>query len=239
MKKFNIKEWQDKYLNEADMIKYKSKDGESKEMEVDSAKMQSDDHPAKQAWLKTQKDGDSGEKEKVKGADMFTQGGERQKAKKAKEDPGGWKAGGERQKAKKAKEDPGGWKAGGERQKAKKAKEDPYGFGDFDDSKLTKGYDGESGSDEESGEGNELESLKAKRDDLQQQRSDVKKDIMANRDDKEMVSMLVMQRDEIKDELLDVEEEIEMWQQQEGIREIIGKTGRTVLSRRIKSGETK
>ena len=218
MKKFNIKEWQDKYLNEAGMITYKSKDGESKEMEVDSAKMQSDDHPAKQAWLKTQKDGDSGEKEKVKGADMFTQGGERQKARKAKEDPYGFKAGGERQKAKKAKED----------------EEDPYGFGDFDDSKLTKGYDDESGSDEESGEGDELESLIAKRDDLRQQRSDVKKDIMANRDDKEMVSMLVMQRDEIKDELLDVEEEIEMWQQMEGIQEIIGKTGRAVLSRRIK-----
>ena len=78
MKKFNIKEWQDSQgikgnffdvLSESDMIKYKSKDGEAEEMEADSAKMQPDDHPAKQAWLKTQKDG--GEKEKVKGADMF------------------------------------------------------------------------------------------------------------------------------------------------------------------------
>ena len=156
------------------MIKYKSKDGESKEMEVDSAKMQSDDHPAKQAWLKTQKDGGEKEKEKVKGADMFST-----------DEP---------------------------------STDEPS----------------TDGGDEEEGEEDELESLKAKRDDLQQQRSDVKKDIMANRDDKEMVSMLVMQRDEIKEELEEVEEEIEMLQQMESIQEIIGKTGRTVLARRIK-----
>jgi len=174
-KRFNIKEWQDKYLTESDTIKYKSDDGEAKEMDADAAAKQPEDHPAKIAWEKTQ-DKDDGGGEETKGADMFAQ------------DAG------------------------------EKGEDEEYQDDD----------------DEEGGEEDELESLKAKRDDLQQQRSDVKKDIMANRDDKEMVSMLVQQRDEIKEDLEEVEEEIEMLQQMESIHEIIGKTGRAVLGRRIK-----
>ena len=50
-------------LNEVDddqMIKYKTKDGESKEMEADSAKRMSKDHPAKIAYDKLAGDEDDG-----------------------------------------------------------------------------------------------------------------------------------------------------------------------------------
>tara|TARA_A100001201_G_scaffold69666_1_gene64245 strand:- start:742 stop:1350 length:609 start_codon:yes stop_codon:yes gene_type:complete len=78
MTKFNIRDWQKSHnintswfgiISEADTIKYKDKEGEAKEMDVDAAKKQPDDHPAKQAWLATQK-GD-GEKSEPKGADLF------------------------------------------------------------------------------------------------------------------------------------------------------------------------
>ena len=37
-------------VDDEKMIKYKDKDGESKEMKAGSAKTMSDEHPAKQAW---------------------------------------------------------------------------------------------------------------------------------------------------------------------------------------------
>ena len=59
-------------IMESEIIKYRSKDGESKEMSADAAKRQPEDHPAKQAWLKTQSSGDSPEKStEPKGADLF------------------------------------------------------------------------------------------------------------------------------------------------------------------------
>ena len=58
-KKFNIREWKERYLYE-DTVKYKDADGESQEMEADSAKRQPEEHPAKQAWLKDQKPEDGG-----------------------------------------------------------------------------------------------------------------------------------------------------------------------------------
>jgi hypothetical protein len=61
-----------KRIMEDQTIKYRSKDGESKEMSADAAKRQPEDHPAKQAWLKTQSSGDSPEKStEPKGADLF------------------------------------------------------------------------------------------------------------------------------------------------------------------------
>ena len=49
------------------MIKYKDKDGESKEMKAGSAKTMPKDHPAKQAWDKMQDGGDDSGAEKEKG----------------------------------------------------------------------------------------------------------------------------------------------------------------------------
>jgi len=82
MKKFNIKEWQNKYLTEGDVIKYKQ-DGESKEMDSDSAKTMKKDHPAKIEWDKqNQKDqGSDSSGEDVKGASMFNNGDEKTKVK--------------------------------------------------------------------------------------------------------------------------------------------------------------
>ena len=53
-------------IDDEKMIKYKDKDGESKEMKAGSAKTMPDDHPAKQAWQKmsdAEKGGDDSEKD--------------------------------------------------------------------------------------------------------------------------------------------------------------------------------
>ena len=50
-------------VDDEKMIKYKDKDGESKEMKAGSAKTMPDEHPAKQAWQKmsdADKGGDDG-----------------------------------------------------------------------------------------------------------------------------------------------------------------------------------
>ena len=53
-------------IDDEKMIKYKDKDGESKEMKAGSAKTMPDEHPAKQAWQKmsdAEKGGDDSEKD--------------------------------------------------------------------------------------------------------------------------------------------------------------------------------
>jgi len=74
-------------VDDEKMIKYKDKDGESKEMKAGSAKTMPADHPAKQAWDKmSAQDGgdDSGaEKEKgqkIGGSDFDRDGGDKSKA---------------------------------------------------------------------------------------------------------------------------------------------------------------
>ena len=63
-------------IDDEKMIKYKDKDGESKEMKAGSAKTMPDDHPAKQAWQKmsdAEKGGDDSEKDdggKLDGGDF-------------------------------------------------------------------------------------------------------------------------------------------------------------------------
>ena len=62
-------------IDDEKMIKYKDKDGESKEMKAGSAKTMPDDHPAKQAWQKmsdADKGGDDSEKDggKLGGGDF-------------------------------------------------------------------------------------------------------------------------------------------------------------------------
>ena len=54
-------------VDDEKMIKYKDKDGESKEMKAGSAKTMPKDHPAKQAWDKMQDAGDDSGAEKEKG----------------------------------------------------------------------------------------------------------------------------------------------------------------------------
>ena len=54
-------------VDDEKMIKYKDKDGESKEMKAGSAKTMPADHPAKQAWDKMQDAGDDSGAEKEKG----------------------------------------------------------------------------------------------------------------------------------------------------------------------------
>ena len=73
-------------VDDEKMIKYKDKDGESKEMKAGSAKTMPMDHPAKQAWDKMQDaDDDSGaEKEKgqkIGGSDFDRDGGDDYKPK--------------------------------------------------------------------------------------------------------------------------------------------------------------
>lgn len=66
------------------MIKYKDKDGESKEMKAGSAKTMPDEHPAKQAYNKMKDDGgDDKEKpsgQKIGGSDFDRDGGDKSKA---------------------------------------------------------------------------------------------------------------------------------------------------------------
>ena len=63
-------------IDDEKMIKYKDKDGESKEMKAGSAKTMPDEHPAKQAWQKmsdAEKGGDDSEKDagdKLGGSDF-------------------------------------------------------------------------------------------------------------------------------------------------------------------------
>ena len=69
-------------VDDEKMIKYKDKDGESKEMKAGSAKTMPDDHPAKQAWQKmsdAEKGGDDSEKDdggKLGGGDFDRDGGD-------------------------------------------------------------------------------------------------------------------------------------------------------------------
>ena len=68
-------------IDDEKMIKYKDKDGESKEMKAGSAKTMPDEHPAKQAWQKmsdAEKSGDDSEKDggKLGGGDFDRDGGD-------------------------------------------------------------------------------------------------------------------------------------------------------------------
>ena len=68
-------------IDDEKMIKYKDKDGESKEMKAGSAKTMPDEHPAKQAWQKmsdAEKGGDDSEKDggKLGGGDFDRDGGD-------------------------------------------------------------------------------------------------------------------------------------------------------------------
>ena len=69
-------------IDDEKMIKYKDKDGESKEMKAGSAKTMPDEHPAKQAWQKmsdAEKGGDDSEKDagdKLGGSDFDRDGGD-------------------------------------------------------------------------------------------------------------------------------------------------------------------
>ena len=68
-------------IDDEKMIKYKDKDGESKEMKAGSAKTMPDDHPAKQVWQKmsdAEKGGDDSEKDggKLGGGDFDRDGGD-------------------------------------------------------------------------------------------------------------------------------------------------------------------
>ena len=69
-------------IDDEKMIKYKDKDGESKEMKAGSAKTMPDEHPAKQAWQKmsdAEKGGDDNEKDagdKLGGSDFDRDGGD-------------------------------------------------------------------------------------------------------------------------------------------------------------------
>ena len=69
-------------IDDEKMIKYKDKDGESKEMKAGSAKTMPDDHPAKQVWQKmsdAEKGGDDSEKDagdKLGGSDFDRDGGD-------------------------------------------------------------------------------------------------------------------------------------------------------------------
>ena len=57
-------------VDDEKMIKYKDKDGESKEMKAGSAKTMPMDHPAKQAWDKMQDAGDDSAADKKASSDM-------------------------------------------------------------------------------------------------------------------------------------------------------------------------
>ena len=68
-------------VDDTKIIKYKDKDGESKEMPAKSAKTMPDEHPAKQAWDKESDKEDGGEEEKpsgqkLSGSDFDRDGGD-------------------------------------------------------------------------------------------------------------------------------------------------------------------